>query len=100
MSNRFLSFALTLSVLIIFGCNYFSDVKDGLSFEEYISKANYYLNKGDAEKAILAYKKALKIKPDDGKTHFALGELYYHEWRLSYDAAQHRYIQDLSRLLF
>jgi tetratricopeptide (TPR) repeat protein len=95
MSKHFLAFALILFVLLIMGCDYYSDIKDGLTYEEYISKANYYLNKENSEKAILAYQKALKIKPDDGKTHFALAELYSNEWRKSSDEATHEYIRDI-----
>lgn len=95
MSKVSFLFILLLCVLLLPVCDFNSDIKDGLTYEEYINKANLYLSKGDAEKAILAYKKALQIKSEDGKIHFALGELYEEEWRKSYDLAHQKYQADV-----
>ena len=73
------------------GCDKNNDVKNGLSFDEYIEAAHKYLSTSDNEKAILAYKKALKIKPTDANTHYELGWVYDTERKRSYAEAFNKY---------
>lgn len=82
-----------ITILFVSGC----DIDRGLSFDEYINKANLYINKGDTDKAISCYLKALKIKPTDANTHFALGKLYNDIWKQSYDSAYNKYSLDTFR---
>lgn len=77
------------------GCNINSDIKDGLPYDEYIKIAQQHISKGDNEKAISAYNKALKIKPSDAETHYALGRLYYTEGQQSYKNAFNKYQLDI-----
>lgn len=94
---RFIIYALLLTGVEIFasGCDSNSEIKNGLSYEEYIQKAQQLESNGNSEKAIIEYKKALKIRPDDGKTHYALGRLYDSEGQRSYEDAFNRYQVDV-----
>lgn len=87
-------FILLMHLLIVSGCDSRSEIAEGLSYEEYISRAEQYVSKGDADKAISAYLKALKIKPNDAKIHFTLGQLCDTEWKKSYDLAYNKYRLD------
>lgn len=64
-----------LILLLLTGC------ESSLSFDEYIKKAENYSAQGNNDKAIDTYKKALQLKPQDSTAHYALGSLYYEEWR-------------------
>lgn len=67
MRNNIVGFASLFIAILVSGCNAFSEPKDGLSYEEYINGAQQYVDKGDGERAIPYYKKALKIKPEDAQ---------------------------------
>lgn len=95
MKYRVLIIFLIGCLLISVGCKISSDVEEGLSYDEYINKANQYLNEDKIEKAIAYYKKALKIKPEDAKTHYILGKIYYDEYNKSYDDARRKYTFDI-----
>lgn len=82
---------LLIMVLFAASCDSCSDVKDGLSYEEYLEKASQYVNNNDAERAICATKKALSIKPYEPGVHFILGKLYYSEERRTYAEAWNKY---------
>jgi len=84
-----------LIAIVIFGCNFNSDVKNGLSFDEYIKAAQQFASNNDNEKAISAYKKALKIKPSDADTHYVLGQLYEKEEQRTYKEAFDKYQVDI-----
>lgn len=94
MRNKIVGFASLFIAILVSGCNAFSEPKDGLSYEEYIKGAQQYVDKGDGERAIPYYKKALKIKPEDAKTHTALGRLYDTESQKSYREAHSKYTLD------
>lgn len=74
--------------LLVTSCNSSSDlcsnVKDDLSYDEYLKIARQYINKDDNEKAICVLKKALKKEPTNAGAHFILGQLYDAEGQLSY----------------
>lgn len=72
-----------------------ADVEEGLSYDEYINKANQSLNEDKVEKAIAYYKKALTIKPDNANTHYTLGKTYYDEYNKSYDSARNKHMIDI-----
>jgi tetratricopeptide (TPR) repeat protein len=44
--------------------------------KQYASAVNAYINKGDYDKVIESYNKAIKLKPDEKHTYIAVGELY------------------------
>lgn len=62
-----------LILLIVSGC------EKELTFDEYIKQGEQYASQGNNEKAIGAYKKAVRIKSNDANTHYALGCLYFKE---------------------
>lgn len=95
MRSKIVGFASLFIAILVSGCNAFSEPKDGLSYEEYIKGAQQYVDKGDGERAIPYYKKALKIKPEDAKTHTALGRLYDTESQKSYREAHSKYTLDI-----
>ena len=90
MKNSILTLVLIFNILGMIGCESAYDVEEGLSYEEYINRAVQNLNKGEVDRSIALYRKALTIKPEDAKTHYILGDLYYREWRRSYESAQHK----------
>jgi tetratricopeptide (TPR) repeat protein len=45
--------------------------------EEYYNLGNTYRTKGDYDRAIEAYKEAIKLDPDDAKAHHVLGVTYH-----------------------
>jgi len=73
MLLRKLLFLSLLHMFLLTSC------EGNLSFDEYVKKAEEYSNQGKNEKAIDAYNKALRIKPQDSSTHYALGCLYFKE---------------------
>jgi tetratricopeptide (TPR) repeat protein len=79
---HFLLYAILLS-----GCDVNNDVAEGLSYDEYINLARHYENISENEKAISAYKRALKIKSHDSSTHYELGRLYEAERQRTYSEA-------------
>ncbi len=64
---------LFITVATVLGC------ESRLTFEELMEKGGRYTAKGDAERAIEAYRKAVAQKPDDTAAHEALGNAYYQE---------------------
>lgn len=78
-------------VIFVLGCDSNSDIKNGLSYEEYVQQAHHFESNNDSEKAIIAYKKALQIRPNDAETHYALGRLYDSEGQRSYREAFNKY---------
>lgn len=64
---------LFLMFMIVSGCD------KGLTFDEYMKKGEDYASQGKNDKAIEAYKKAVKIRSGDAKAHYALGCLYFKE---------------------
>lgn len=82
-----------LLVIVLFSasCDSCSDVKDGLSYEEYLEMASQYVNNNNVEKAICATKKALTIRPSEAGAHFILGELYSSEEKRTYSEAWNKY---------
>ena len=74
--------------LILFGCK--PSVEEGLSYDQYISKAELAISASNVKKAILYYKQALKLKPSDATTHFVLGEIYHREYHRSYEEAKRK----------
>src|SRR6266480_5280168 len=90
-----IGFHLLLIGICLSGCNVNFDVKDGLSYDEYIKEAQQFSSNSDNEKAISAYKKALKVKPNDAKTHYDLGRLYDKEEQRSYKDAFSAYQLDV-----
>ena len=95
MRSKIVGLSYLFIVVILSGCNINSEPKDGLPYEEYLKGAQLYESKGDGERAISYYKKALKIKPDDAKTHTALGRLYDAEGQKSYREAFSKYSLDI-----
>ncbi len=91
MNDKLFAMIIITLAIGVFGCSKSSDVSDGLSYEEYVGLAQDYEIKSDNEKAISAYKKALKIRPHDANTHFALGRLYDAEGQRSYTDAFNKY---------
>jgi len=88
-----LCIAVLFFITVLFvGCE--PSVKDGLPYEEYIKMVQTYLNDGDYDRAIAAGKKAVRIKPTDGETHYLLATLYYEAYRKNLDAAQMKGLQD------
>lgn len=81
--------------LLVASCNSSSDscsnVKDGLSYDEYLKIAQQYIDKNDNEKAICVLKKALKKEPTNAGAHFILGQLYDAEGRQSYERAFNKF---------
>jgi tetratricopeptide (TPR) repeat protein len=88
-------FTLFIIVIFISSCDSSSEIKTGLSYEEYIKEAQQYESKGDNEKGISAYKKALTIKPNEAKIRTALGRLYDTESQSSYREAFSKYSLDI-----
>ncbi len=74
------------------GCNMQSG--DDISPDQYVKIAQQSIDKGDPERAIDAYKKAIELRPDDPRTHLALGKIYLSKWKSSYDAAYKKYELD------
>ncbi len=79
--------------LLFVGCE--PSVKDGLTYDEYVKMVYTYQADGDYDRAIAAGKKAVRIKPNDGETHYLLANLYYEAYRKSFDAAQKKQLEDL-----
>jgi len=90
-----IGYILLLIAICLSGCNVNSDIKDSLSYDEYISEAKKFASQDNNEKAISAYQKALKIKVDDANTHYILGRLYDKEEQLSYKSAFNKYQSDI-----
>lgn len=85
---------VAISVLLLLGgCR----AEKNLSFEEYIIKANAYVEKGDIDKGIYFYKKAEAARPNDVAPHLALGKLYNQIWEKSYEEAYAKYKEELRR---
>jgi Tfp pilus assembly protein PilF len=99
MNLKILLFICLIIGLLVASCDSSSDpcsnIKDGLSYYEYLNEAQQYVSKGDKEKAICALKKALKIKPTDAETHFILGRLYDAEGQRSYSDAFTKYLSEI-----
>ena len=74
---------------LLFGCK--PSVEEGLSYDQYISKAELAIRESKGEKAILYYRKALELKPSDANTHFILGEIYDREYDASYQEATQKH---------
>jgi tetratricopeptide (TPR) repeat protein len=83
-----------LGVLLL-GCDSRPQIEEGVAYEEYVELAKQHTARGEHEKAILAYEKALTLKPEDGETHHLIGELYYWEHQASYNEARRRLSYDL-----
>jgi tetratricopeptide (TPR) repeat protein len=60
-------------MLMMVGC------EKGLTFDEYMKKGEDYTSQSRNDKAIEAYKKAVRIKSSDANAHYALGCLYFKE---------------------
>lgn len=80
---------------VIVGCSSHSNIDDGLTYDEYVNRAQQYIAKGDSEKAISSYKKALTIRPNNAQSHFNLGKLYKEEYARTYELAQKRFQSDV-----
>jgi tetratricopeptide (TPR) repeat protein len=88
------SIFVAMTMLLFFGgCS----AEKNLLFEEYINKANSYIEKGDFDKGVYFYKKAEGINPNDAATHLALGKLYNQIWEKSYEEAYAIYKEELRR---
>jgi tetratricopeptide (TPR) repeat protein len=90
-----ITITIILIALFTVSCDSNNSIKDGLSYDEYINIAKISLSDGNVDKAIIAYKKALQIRPDDAHVHFRLGEIYKDEWWRTYNLAQKKYQIDL-----
>lgn len=84
MKHNYLIF---LFILLLFGCSANDDIRDGLSYDEYVKIARRHASVGEPEKAIIAYKKALNINQNDANIHYTLGRLYSSEEQRSYKDA-------------
>lgn len=67
------TFLLILMFMIVNGCD------KEITFDEYTKMGEDYASQGKTEKAIEAYKKAVKIRSRDANAHYALGCLYFKE---------------------
>lgn len=99
MKYKILSIVCLVIGLFVSSCNSSTDscsnVKDGLSHDEYIDIAQESELKGDNERAICAFKKALRIKPADAEGHFILGRLYDAESQRSYKDASNKFLYNV-----
>lgn len=92
---------INIIILVLFCCYMLgceqSSVEEGLSFSEYLSKAEQYAYEGKADRAVAAYKKALELRPTDAETHFRLAELYSAIYMRSFNEARSQAIANALR---
>lgn len=88
-------FMLMIVVLSFIGCDNGTRFDKKLSYDDYISMAQKYLQEGDTDKAIAAYKNAVTVNPSAAETHYILGEIYYREWANSLETSQRGQLFDL-----
>lgn len=69
---------LLIAVAMLLGC------ESRLTFEELMKRGAQHSAKGNTEKAIEAYKKAVAQRPNDTSAHEALGDAYYQEMQTVY----------------
>ena len=86
-------FVVIYILLLMVGCS----TEKKLSFDEYLNKANAYVEKGDIDKGIFFYKKAASLRSNDAAPHLALGKLYNQVWEKSYNEAYATYKEELRR---
>ena len=83
--KRYTAVLFFISLLFV-GCE--PAVKDGLPYEEYVKMVQTDPNEGDYDRAFIAGKKVVSVKPTDGETHYFLATHYYEAYRNNFDAAQ------------
>lgn len=85
---------ITIVILVIMLAMLFESDKN-MSYNEYIASAEKSIKKGDIDKGIIFYNKALKLKNDDKFLHLALGKAYGDMFKKSYDLAYEKYTKAL-----
>lgn len=96
MTNRIGIIICLLVSIFSVGCS--SGPEDNnLTVDKHLSRAEEFLSRGDIDKAISEYEKALAIEPSNGLLHYTLGEVYFRKWLLSSESARRKYSYDMVR---